>query len=306
MPAYTKENNVDLEVWDQTISFLAERGFNTVLIDLGDAVQYESHPEIAAPDAWSKEFLRKKLDEIRALGMTPIPKLNFSTAHDTWLGEYGRMVSTSTYRRVCTDLIDEVCELFDSPALFHLGMDEEQHKWQENHAISIVRSATRWWEDFAVLCQACEENGARPWIWSSVLMADPARMDRMPKSVLLSAYTGYSSLTREIYNKADSEVGGGMSKARFCEEMAAHGFDVVQLTSAWNFYNQPLQCVSFAKERYPAERLAGFLAAPWVVTADHWRYALQKDADHLYRARRQLYPETLPQSDNNTKGGVKQ
>ena len=134
LPSYTKENGVDIEVWDETVAFLAERGFNTVLIDLGDAVQYESHPEIAAPDAWSKAFLRKKLNEIRALGMTPIPKLNFSTAHDTWLGEYGRMVATPTYRRVCTELIDEVCELFDHPALFHLGMDDETHKQQADHA----------------------------------------------------------------------------------------------------------------------------------------------------------------------------
>lgn len=79
-PDYTENNNTDLATWDEVIQGLARYGFNTVVIDVCDALQYESHPEISAPDAWSKEFLKKKLDEIRALGMEPIPKLNFSAA----------------------------------------------------------------------------------------------------------------------------------------------------------------------------------------------------------------------------------
>ena len=93
-PAYEENNDTDLAVWDEVIKNLGIFRFNTVVIDLGDAVQYESHPEIAAPDAWSKVFLRKKLDEIRALGIEPIPKLNFSACHDYWMKDYHRMVST--------------------------------------------------------------------------------------------------------------------------------------------------------------------------------------------------------------------
>ncbi|MBQ1229154.1 MAG: uracil permease, partial [Firmicutes bacterium] len=42
-----------------------------------------------------------------AMGITIIPKLNFSTNHDVWLGEYSRMVSTSIYYGVCRDLIND-------------------------------------------------------------------------------------------------------------------------------------------------------------------------------------------------------
>jgi len=38
------------------------------------------------------------------MGLEPIPKRNFSTAHDTWIKEYGRQVSTSVYYLVCADL----------------------------------------------------------------------------------------------------------------------------------------------------------------------------------------------------------
>ena len=53
---YTEENNTDVAVWDETIGYIAEHGFNAVLIDVGDGMQYERHPEISAPDAWSKDF----------------------------------------------------------------------------------------------------------------------------------------------------------------------------------------------------------------------------------------------------------
>ena len=115
----------DDAVWREVVDFLPTQGINTVLIDVGDGIQYESHPEISIPGAWSKDKLKKELAHMREIGLTPIPKLNFSTGHDTWLKEYSRMVSTSIYYQVCEDLIKEVAEVFDYPEYFHLGMDEE-------------------------------------------------------------------------------------------------------------------------------------------------------------------------------------
>ena len=108
-PQYTETNNTDIAVWDETVKYCAECGFNLILVDVGDGVRYESHPEISAPDAWDKDFLKKKLDEMRALGIEPIPKLNFSTGHDTWLKKYRRMISTDIYYAVCADLKIRKC-----------------------------------------------------------------------------------------------------------------------------------------------------------------------------------------------------
>lgn len=56
--------------------------------------------------------MRKEVERLRAMGFEVIPKLNFSTSHDVWLGDYSRMISTPTYYRVCRDLIEEVAEVF--------------------------------------------------------------------------------------------------------------------------------------------------------------------------------------------------
>ena len=37
--------------WDNILRSAAEKGFNTVLLDLGDGIQYKSHPEISVPEA---------------------------------------------------------------------------------------------------------------------------------------------------------------------------------------------------------------------------------------------------------------
>ena len=61
-PAYYPELQVDDSVWKDTIDFLPSQGINTVLIDVGDAIQYESHPEIAIPGAWTKQKMKDELE----------------------------------------------------------------------------------------------------------------------------------------------------------------------------------------------------------------------------------------------------
>ena len=73
-PRYSENIGAEEEAWDETVRTLAAHKYTAVLIDVGDGIKYESRPEISAPDAWDKAFLKKKLDEMRALGITPIPK----------------------------------------------------------------------------------------------------------------------------------------------------------------------------------------------------------------------------------------
>ena len=102
----------DEEEWQFLTSRVAALGGNMILLDLAEGLQYESHPELSARGAWSKERLDAEKRRLAEKGIELIPKLNFSTGHDTWLKEYHRMVSTPDYYRVCSDLIAEVFELF--------------------------------------------------------------------------------------------------------------------------------------------------------------------------------------------------
>lgn len=79
---YRSSLELSESLWDDALKRMQEQGMNLVVVDLGNAVKYESHPEIAVRGAWTPERLRDELKKMRNLGLEPIPKLNFSTCHD--------------------------------------------------------------------------------------------------------------------------------------------------------------------------------------------------------------------------------
>jgi hypothetical protein len=288
-PAYTPENNVDIKTWDKIVTFLGERQYNLALIDVGDAIKYESHPEVSAPDAWDKDFLKKKLDEMRALGIEPIPKLNFSTCHDTWMKKYRRMVSTPEYYAFCSDVIREVCEAFDYPRFFHIGFDEEDETMQSNYEIITFRNQDLWWHDLFFMAKECEKHGARPWIWSDYIWRnEEIFLKNMSKSILQSNW---------FYPQFQDWSNTKLSHRNKCIEtyeiLDKHGFDQIPTCSTWNHIANPYQTVAHGKTVLTPELLKGFMTASWLRTTDEQYYGHCCDADRLYRARTQLYPETL-------------
>ncbi len=286
-PPYRENNNTDLATWDETVKALAERQYNLVLVDVGDAIKYESHPEVSAPDAWSKDFLKKKLDEMRALGLEPVPKLNFSAGHDTWLKQYRRMVSTPAYYQVCADLIREVCEAFGGPSLFHLGFDEEDAAHQMTHENIVVRNGELWWHDLFYLCRECEKYGARPWIWSDYMWYhEKIFLEKMPKSVLQSNWV-YARF--QEYPETDRHYWA----IRAYEVLDQHGYDQIPTCSTWTCTENIEQTVGLGKDRLSPELLKGYLVAPWRFTYASERFRLLDDAERLYLARKKWYPETL-------------
>ena len=271
--------------WKQVVDFLPMQGFNTVLIDVGDGIQYESHPEISIPGAWSKEKLRKELDYMRSLGLTPIPKLNFSTGHDAWLKEYSRMISTSIYYKVCEDLIKEVAELFDYPDYFHLGMDEEDPGHQHMMSYCVVRQKDLWWHDAYFFFDIVEKLGMRPWIWSDFCWHQPeAFLAKMPKSVLQSNWA-YHAIKR---NPDGSLVDTAYQTYVILEE---HGFDQVPTSSTWTRWFNSLETMKLSKEFISPDRLVGHMTAGWFFTTKEHLYSLYNDAYRFGLAKNEVYPE---------------
>ena len=200
-PKYKECNEIDVGVWDRTMQFLAERKYNMVIVDVGDGIKFESHPEICAPDAWDKDFLKKKLDEMRAIGLEPIPKLNFSCAHNTWMKKYRRMVSTPEYYQFTSDVIREVCEVFGNPRFIHLGLDEERAGITDFREALHVRGTELWWHDAYLLFAEAEKNGARPWVWSDYFWNHPDIFaERMPKIIPINNATPETAGTAILSN----------------------------------------------------------------------------------------------------------
>jgi hypothetical protein len=257
---YRPELQFDRGLWDDLLKKMQQAKLNMVVIDLGDGVKYKSHPEIAVKGAWSTTELRQELKRMRALGLEPIPKLNFSTTHDAWLGKYGWAVSTDTYYGVCRDLIAEVNQLFDKPRFIHLGMDEEDYGNQKYYQHVVIRQYDAWWRDLLFLVQQVEKGGARPWIWSDYVWHHPEEFYRqMPKSVVQSNW---------YY---EPKFGPQDARAKAFRELDEHGYD--QIPTGSNYYN-PTNFVALAQEcrtSLSAGHLLGFLQTPWKATLEKHR-----------------------------------
>ncbi|NLI72930.1 MAG: Tat pathway signal protein [Bacteroidales bacterium] len=248
-------------VWNTVLNKMSDAGMNMVVIDLGDGVKYESHPEIAVRNAWSVDKLRSELSKIRNLGMEPIPKLNFATSHDTWLGEYSKIVSTSKYYSVCRDLIQEVIEIFDNPRFFHLGMDEETYGHQRNYNHIVIRQNDLWWYDFYFLVNEVEKKGVRSWIWSDYGWRHPELFfKKMPKSVLQSNW-----YYQNVFDLAQLEK-PVKTYVQFYNDLENYGYDQVPTGSNWSYDTNMENTVDYCKKNIDPSRLYGFMTAPWAPT----------------------------------------
>jgi hypothetical protein len=256
-------------LWNDATESMAKQGMNMVVIDLGDGVKYDSHPEIGVNNAWSTTRLRKELDRLRKMGIEPIPKLNFSAGHDIWLGEYSRMVSTQKYYDVCSDLIKEVSELFDKPRFFHLGMDEENAEDQRYLNYVVIRQHDLWWHDFNLLVEQVEKHGSRAWIWSDYLWkhADDF-FKKMPKSVLQSNW---------YYSESFDEK---LTPVKAYLDLESYGYDQIPTGGFYRKNDQDeknmMNTVKFCTEKIADPHLLGFLQTFWAPTTEDNRRNILK------------------------------
>ena len=248
----------DEPVWDALLKEMVAAGMNMVIIDLGDGIQYESHPEIAVKNAWTVKKLKSELAKVRKLGLEPIPKLNFSTCHDTWLKDYSRMVSTDKYYGVCKDLIKEVSILFDKPRFFHLGMDEETAANQVNQDMAVLRQNDLWWNDLYLFIDEVEKNGVRPWVWSDYAWHKPeVFFKKMPKSVLQSNWYYGSGFDLNSLTEPNKTY------VKLYNDLEAYGYDQVPTGSNHSDATNFESTVDYCKEAVNPSRLFGFMQTPW-------------------------------------------
>jgi hypothetical protein len=285
---FKAEMYTDREVWKETVDFLPSCGINVVVIDIGEGLLYETHPELSVKGAWTREELKKELARMRLMGLEPIPKLNFSAYHDEWLGEYSRMLGTRKYYEVVADLIDEVCEVFDEPRFFHLGLDEEYIP-DHRKAVTVIRSTDLWYHDLYFYMKCLEKHGSRPWVW-----ADPSRRDReeyvrrMPHECIQSE----GSYERIVTN-GKSGLGGLESMV----VLGKHGYDQIPCVSTWACDQNAAQIINyFENQGIMDEHFLGLLDAPWAPTDNASRYTLLNDAYRMKYAKEMFerrHPELL-------------
>lgn len=258
-------------VWRDVTQAMHDVGMNMIVIDLGEGMEFKKHPELAVKGTWSQDKMRRELDRLRGLGLEPIPKLNFSSIHDAWLGEYQWMLSTSEYYRVVEDTIGEAIEVFDKPRFMHLGWDEEESGGlQKRYDLRLERHGDLWWHDFLFTLKLVEARGVRPWVWHAQDFKE--WITRCPKTVIASW-----AMYGRTYDVKKVDVARHVEMIQRFKGLDDAGFDQIPCATTWvpghyakyhikqNDVNFPLT-VAHCRSVTSPKRLKGFLMAPWMPT----------------------------------------
>ena len=269
----------DRELWREYADKLLACGSNAIVIDLGDAMIYDSHPEIAVEGAFTKAEMIDELDRLNALGFEVIPKLNFSCTHDVWLGEYSRMVSTEKYYEVCRDLIDEVCELFDAK-YFHIGFDEETYEHQRDYDYVSIRNGELWWHDLKFMAECVEKNGARALVWADYARTKPDEfVQKLPKSVIAVNWYYFNEF-------GEYTTDANRIRVQPFDILEANGFDQIPGGSS-EYYRENFELLAtYCKEHISSDRLLGFIQTTWCSVEPKYRERLLDGANTVGEAKR--------------------
>ena len=290
------------ELWKRGVDRLGARKLNVLFIDLGEGMEYPSHPELKVAGTWSVEKMRKELDRIRSMGILPLPKLNFSTCHDAWLKDYHRMVSTRKYYEVVADVIRDTCEIFDNPPVFHIGFDEEIAVAAKGHFHMTIRQGDLWWHDLFYVIGQVERNGARATMWSDkVCDGKDEFLKRMTKNVIMSPWYYWPNIAEKA-KKWDPELekkSGSwdvqMNLPASFALLSDKGFDLLACGS--NVYRDDATepFVKFCRERLDPAHLLGIYTAPWarMIPDEGKKWCITKaveSVDQLADALEKHYP----------------
>jgi len=256
---------LDDAVWRTVTQAAADAGVNSLVLGLADGIAYESHPEIAVEGAWSTTRLTEELARLRELGIEPLPKLNFAAGHDVWLGKYSRMVSSAPYYEVAADLIAEVCELFDRPALFHIGMDEEDFELQSLYELAVVRQHELWWHDLDFFAGQVRRGGSRPWMWSDAAWTKAREYyDRMDHDIVQSNWHYDNVFAGDETGRPKTLSHQRQDTYQAYLDLDEHGFEQIPAASTFFTSGNLRATAQFARERLDPNRLLGFLHTTWL------------------------------------------
>ena len=264
------------ERWREVTDRAAKAGINMIVIDLGEGLFYPSHPELAIEGTWSVEKMRAEIKHLNEQGIEVVPKLNFSTTHNGWMGDYSHMVSSKPYYRMCEDVIRDVVEIFGNPRFFHIGFDEERASFQESEKFQYicVRKGEYWWQDFLHIVKTVEQYGARAWMWSDYAWRSEDFYERCPKSVIQQNWfydESYGGFDINTNTTSDAKILDAFYK------LDKAGFDQVPCGTNWiGRKRRELgvgaddvigKLVKFGRENISKEHLMGFMMTTWEIYA---------------------------------------
>jgi hypothetical protein len=176
---------------------VADMGYNAILWELEDQVHWETSPECANTDSWSKKDFRSILEYSRSLGLEPIPLLQ-TIGHGEYVMMHERYhsfrehpefsdcycVSNPEVRAFLKRWIGEICDLFGDVELFHLGGDEA-YRFGTCELCAPRERNELYAEHLDELATVLRQRNIRPGIWHDMILACPGTIQEISKEYLI-------------------------------------------------------------------------------------------------------------------------
>ncbi|HUI64201.1 MAG TPA: family 20 glycosylhydrolase, partial [Bacteroidota bacterium] len=173
-------------------------GYNAVLWEIEGKVKWETCPECASPDAFSKSTFRDILAYSRSLGLEAIPLLQ-TVGHAEYVLQHEKYSNfkedpekydcyatcNPELRRFIRRWIQEYLELFGAVRYFHLGGDEAYEFATSPGCSKLVAEKGKgglFAEYLSDIAQPLLKKGIRPCIWNDQIMKYPEAISQIPKS----------------------------------------------------------------------------------------------------------------------------
>lgn len=245
-------------------------GFNAILWELEDKVQWKTCPECVWPEAMSQKEFKELLAYSRSLGLEPIPLLQ-TIGHAEYVLKHRKYfpfreladhhdcycTSNPQVTKFLRTWIEEYLNLFGDIRYFHLGGDEAYvfGKCPKCSAYAAANGKnTLFGNHIRALAEPLLKKNVRPGVWNDMIMKDPEALgfdrdkyviwdwnywdgDKKPESVHLHALGRYSPETLKqsgILQKFPELVDGKGALRSFgsVQVLKKHGFEVILCSSS--------------------------------------------------------------------------
>lgn len=205
---------IDVEFFnDYVFRTMARQKLNKLVFIIGEGMAFDSHPELRAPQAWSKDELKALIDFAEDSYIEVIPLVtvlghaNWFTIRHPELKEPGHDPNIACVRlpetnQLIADVFDEVIDLF-RPKTFHIGMDEcwwrtlslpdeERCPRCTGHWADIVAEQATFFRDYLA------ERGIRAMMWGDMLLPEhnggapyhtAQALDRIPEDMIIANWS---------------------------------------------------------------------------------------------------------------------
>ena len=183
------------------LKLLADLGYDTIIWEVENNIQWETCPECVSPDAFTKAEFKEILAYSRGLGLEPIPLLQT-------IGHCEYVLKHAKYKPLAEvpDRIDQYCpqnpavvpflrkwideylDIFGDVKYFHLGADEAYTLGEcpRCRAYAAAHSLSALYIDHInAMSQPLIAKGIRPVIWADMLLHHPEALDSLSNRVVI-------------------------------------------------------------------------------------------------------------------------